>query len=370
MGFPKVSIVIPMYGVEEYIGNCLHSVTLQDYPYVEALVINDCSRDRSLEIANTVIDAYEGPIEFRILHHEQNQGLSGARNTGIKASTGEYIYFLDGDDELLPGAITALVDAVMQTGCDIATANRRAEDWETGKEYKMIDADYRAGRADSIKELLDNQLHGTVWNKLVKRDFIIHNNLFFKKEALASEDELWTYKLICCKPSVCFIPQITYIYYVRSGSLLQTFGEKHLLAKMIIAAEAVKDLPKLRGESYSYALKEVERFRQGVLVSAVTHLQDKDYKLVYKLMRRIKIDRCKYLSQHDLSIPARLRFLNNYLPVTLGAWWNRMFIKAMLRKSKFKLIYLEVGKLSLKSDFFEKADELLRFDDGKNLEKD
>ena len=96
---PKVSIVIPVYNVEPYIEECLQSVMRQSYRgEIECILIDDCGTDNSMGIAVQLIEEYNGPIDIKVMHHEHNQGLSAARNTGIDAACGDYIYFLDSDD--------------------------------------------------------------------------------------------------------------------------------------------------------------------------------------------------------------------------------------------------------------------------------
>ena len=101
----KVSIIIPIYNVEPYIERCLQSVVSQTYPYFECILIDDCGNDRSMPFAEQFIQNYSGEIHFRILRHENNCGLSSARNTGMKAANGDYIYFMDSDDAITPECI-------------------------------------------------------------------------------------------------------------------------------------------------------------------------------------------------------------------------------------------------------------------------
>ena len=98
----KVSIIIPVYNVSLYIERCIKSVMSQTYQDIECILVNDATPDDSIAIAERLIADYNGTIQFRILNHEHNKGQSTARNTGIDASTGDYLYFLDSDDEITP----------------------------------------------------------------------------------------------------------------------------------------------------------------------------------------------------------------------------------------------------------------------------
>ena len=105
----KITIVVPVYNVEPYIEDCLKSVAEQTYKGdIECIIVDDCTPDGSCAIIEHFINEYNGSIDFKLLHHTKNRGLSAARNTGIGAATGEYIYFLDSDDEITPECIELL----------------------------------------------------------------------------------------------------------------------------------------------------------------------------------------------------------------------------------------------------------------------
>ena len=105
---PLVSIIIPVYKVEDYIERCLRSVINQTYSRLECILVDDCSPDNSVSIAKKVLAEFTFNAKF-IFHH-QNEGLSVTRNTGIQHATGKYLYFLDSDDEITPDAIKRLVE--------------------------------------------------------------------------------------------------------------------------------------------------------------------------------------------------------------------------------------------------------------------
>ena len=113
----KVSIIIPVYNVEQYVEECLQSVANQTMTEgIECIIVDDCGPDNSAAIAKRFIDSYQGDIRFTFLQREKNGGLSAARNTGIRAATGEYVYFLDSDDYLVPSAIETLISIADRNG--------------------------------------------------------------------------------------------------------------------------------------------------------------------------------------------------------------------------------------------------------------
>ena len=112
--FYLVSIIIPIFRVSDYVERCIISVLRQTYTEIECIIVNDATDDDSMEKCDRVLKKYGGDKEFKILHHEVNRGLSSARNTGIKAAKGEYVYFLDSDDEITPRCIELLMAAAIK----------------------------------------------------------------------------------------------------------------------------------------------------------------------------------------------------------------------------------------------------------------
>ena len=105
----RISIVVPIYNVEPYILECLESVANQKNANgIECILVDDCGKDKSMEIAEQFVCSYNGPIHFSVIHHEKNMGLSAARNCGTKVAQGEYIFFLDSDDTIVPNCMELL----------------------------------------------------------------------------------------------------------------------------------------------------------------------------------------------------------------------------------------------------------------------
>ena len=185
----KISIIIPVYNVEAYIQTCLNSVAAQTCTSeIECIIVDDCTPDRSCEVIQKFMATCHGSIVFKLIHHEKNSGLSAARNTGIQNATGDYLYFLDSDD------------------------------WLELNEQSCL-PDFSDDRKWIKKAMLYHKIPMTAWNKLIKKDFIICNNLFFK-EGIIHEDDHWMFyaakyvsKLAICKYN-------TYRYLIRSGSIM------------------------------------------------------------------------------------------------------------------------------------------------------
>ena len=219
----RVSIIVPVYNVAPYIADCLRSVMSQTYTdSMECLLVDDCGSDDSIAIAEQMIAEYKGPILFQILHHERNRGLSAARNTGTEASKGEYLYYLDSDDEITEDCIERLMDKVMEYP-DVEMVQGNVCRHQINKTKVVY------GKNPIVKMALTNeevrkcfyqygQMNVTVWNKLLKRDFLINNKMFCR-EGIIYEDQLWIFFLMKYLKRASFVSEITYHYKIRPQSI-------------------------------------------------------------------------------------------------------------------------------------------------------
>ena len=222
-----VSIIIPIYNVQNYIIECLKSVSMQTYTgKMECLLIDDCGTDNSIKISNEFISFYKGNISFHIIHHKENRGLSASRNTGINAAKGKYIFFLDSDDWLYPECIKSLVNAIeTEEDIDYAIGNYNYDSKTIFPPLKLETGIYK----NNILELYTQEkFYMMAWNKLYKTSFIKKHSLTFK-ERLLHEDELWSFCCACHTHKIAVINKETLYYRIREGSI-QTglnFQEHH-----------------------------------------------------------------------------------------------------------------------------------------------
>ena len=118
----KLSIILPVYNVENYINRCLESILPQLDDNTELIIVDDCSPDKSVDICE---DATEGLSNVRIKRRSKNGGLSAARNTGIEEAKGEYIWFVDSDDYIESNAVSVLLKSIKGSKIDIVQFNHR-----------------------------------------------------------------------------------------------------------------------------------------------------------------------------------------------------------------------------------------------------
>lgn len=215
----SVSIIIPVYNVEPYITDCLNSVMRQTYQgSLECIVVDDCGTDNSIEVAEKLIAEYKGPIEFIIIHHEHNRGLSAARNMGMNAAKGDYVYYLDSDDWISDDCIEKLTAPLKQQEYDIVVG-----DYETvGElpyhlELSLPEGPYH--ETGITRTFCNGGVYVMAVNKLYRKEFMLQNRLAFE-DGKIHEDEILAFELSCVEKSFFVVKAITYFYRIRENSII------------------------------------------------------------------------------------------------------------------------------------------------------
>lgn len=259
----KVSIIIPVYNVAEYISDCLKSVLQQTYKDLEIIIVNDETEDNSMAIIAGVLKESGTSIPYKIIEHTKNQGLSAARNTGIKNSTGDYLYFLDSDDEITPDCISSLLSSVLSYNCDIVIGDYKVVGSNDFFPPLKIKSSIINNKKSVIRSYMKERIYVMAWNKLVRRDFILRNSLFFK-EGIIHEDLLWSFQTICQSRSIGIVKTPTYIYKVRSNSIKTgTVASRDIRDLRTILKEMVEfaKANRLIENKYVYSFIEEEKLR-------------------------------------------------------------------------------------------------------------
>jgi glycosyltransferase involved in cell wall biosynthesis len=241
MSNPLVSIIVPIYNVEKYIERCIESVKAQTYAQWECICVDDCTPDKSVEEVEKIT---RGDKRFSILHHDTNRGLSAARNTGTRAAKGEYVYYLDSDDELTPICIESLVRlAEKYPKAEIIQGSTRSipeanEDWRDIN--NKIDYPEYTEDKDWIMHhfyALKNFIPVNAWNKLIKKAWIdaVGDELLFV-EGIIHEDERWLFDVAEYISAIAFTCQITYLHYQTEGSIMTSKAKSNYksVSSMII----------------------------------------------------------------------------------------------------------------------------------------
>jgi glycosyltransferase involved in cell wall biosynthesis len=228
----KFSIIIPAFNVEIYLRQCLDSVLTQSFTDYEVICINDGSTDESGDILNEYSRVNRN---IKVIHQE-NKGLSAARNAGIKIAQGKYIFFLDSDDWLEPNALKILTDKANNEDIICFSGRRYFEDGSFEVPDEGITESNLSGWDYYNQYALKPRKFHFVCTvlRIYRREFLLQHQLFFE-EGIFHEDNLFTPITCYYAKSVKVIPDILYVYRIRANSITQNFENKRILDVVKVA---------------------------------------------------------------------------------------------------------------------------------------
>lgn len=217
----KLSIIVPIYNVEKYLPKCVDSLLNQDIPQeeYEIILVDDGSQDNCGKIA----DEYAAKFSNIRVIHQENGGLSVARNTGIDAAKGEYIQFVDSDDYLEPNVLGGIVAKIESDGLDVLrfdyqNVNESHKVFQPYKDIKPF-VDLRDEICDGLTFLIDRLGYACYAWQFVIRTGLLKDNALFFKPGIYFEDTEWTPRMLICADSVSSTTTIAYNYLLRAGSI-------------------------------------------------------------------------------------------------------------------------------------------------------
>lgn len=247
---PLVSVIIPVYNVLPYLREALNSVITQTYRNLEILVVDDGSTDGSGEVCDEYL--YDPRV---IVIHQENKGLSGARNTGLDRMTGEYVAFLDSDDAFQTTMIKTMLDAMIRNRADVATCgftncftelNLCTSDKKIASKKDIYDKELVLSPSDNLNKIISDQSIWAVWNKIYKST--IWTTIRFPEGANFEDMRVMCQVHKLCKRLVT-VPGVYVMYRQHSGSITKTQSVKNLrdflLAVNAIESFAINNCPSM-----------------------------------------------------------------------------------------------------------------------------
>ncbi len=218
----KVTVIVPVYNVEQYLDRCVKSILSQSYENLEIILVDDGSED----ICGKLCDEYKKTDSRVVVIHKKNEGLSSARNVALDIMTGEYVTFIDSDDFVTDDYIYYLYELLMKYNADIAVCdeNRFIEKdgkmvWQ-GSPYKKITTDICQSAEEGLETYMKQILYdASACMKLYKSE-LFHKVRY--PHGCNYEDIGTTYKLFCKADKVAFTPKQMYLYFQREGSILHS----------------------------------------------------------------------------------------------------------------------------------------------------
>jgi len=240
----KVSVIIPVYNVEVYLTECLHSVVNQTFQDIEIILVDDGSTDRSPEIMKAFAEKDD---RIKIIT-QPNRGVSTARNVGVRQAKGEYILFVDSDDMIMPNSVESLYNKAHKTGSDLLLGSAlwyipNSPLFVGFKRNKKLNSQIGIQGEECYIKLMkiNNAFPPLVYLFFIKRELVIRNNLFFKK-GIIHEDELWCIQAMLKAARVTMIDFNYYYYRQREGSLMNSDNVEFRIKSLSIVAKEINKL--------------------------------------------------------------------------------------------------------------------------------
>ena len=295
-----VSVIIPAYNIEDYIGRCLDSIISQTYKNLEIIVVDDGSRDYTGEI----LDNYAKKDRRIKVIHKENGGVSSARNKGIEAAEGDYIGFIDGDDLIESEMYKTLVDLLEEENADIAHCG-----------YQMVFPDridyyHNTGKKkiqtteEGLKDLLSGEMiePGLV-NKLYKKELI--KNCRLNETVKINEDLLMNYQLFKLSQKSVYYDITPYSYMIRSSSAT---GANSLITKR---EDSLRVLNQIKDDCINNNLLSIIYKRYIYLLMAICRdgLKDKSY-MKYQKKQRKQLKKELKTDVFKSCIPKKLKYMS------------------------------------------------------------
>lgn len=223
----KISILVPVYGVEKYIEECARSLFEQTYENIEYVFVDDCSPDGSIPILKRTASEYPNrQSQIKIIRHESNQGLGGARLTATLNATGDYVTHVDSDDLMPVDAVSKLAEKAVETGADLIDG--AYEEWSGGKAGKKT-LPLHAGKEELLKKTLcQNIVSNRIWGRLYRRATLLEKNILSIRGIDYSEDYAVVARAIYHSDMARTDDTVYYYRTDNNTSYTHTMSERHV----------------------------------------------------------------------------------------------------------------------------------------------
>lgn len=263
---PEISVIIPVYNVENYLEKCLQSILEQSFNDYEIIIINDGSTDNTGQILNI----WETEHKNICVKNCQNGGVSKARNIGINISDGKFLVFVDGDDYLATDYLLTLWNCVKKDDAELGMVDYYLSYPDHIEPHSITNMkEIKYSSQETIWKLRDNSLfEGYLWNKIFVREIIVNNNIMFDDNIKVWEDMIFCYRYLKKIKNVSYICKPLY-YYVQHGTSTMHKNENpfshYEAVKMLFEMISVAD-----GEFYRSIADELGACLMGMIGNTIT----------------------------------------------------------------------------------------------------
>ena len=323
---PMLSIVMPMYGVEQYIEKAIRSVINQDFHDWELLVVNDGSLDKSRDIALSLALT---DSRIRVIDKE-NGGLSDARNYGLNEAKGEYVHFFDSDDWIEKKFYSTLIN-------EVADYDLLVCGYKVDNEYNVVE---RLGVNGELPGVIGNSLHHFVgtylnfaWNKLFKRSFLLKNSLYYEKGLYRIEDAEFMMRFMTCAPKTKMIEYSGYHYMVRNTQTLSTIYDDNLIEHAVRSINIYSQLYAILCKNTEIIKPELGKMNINLIKSVFFRVRQN--------LSRFKITQYLQFINKVINNNDVCKYIQNYSPERTI---DKLFMSAILNKSHGILLLMTLLK--------------------------
>lgn len=278
-----VSVIIPIYNVEQYLEKCLDSVINQTYKDLEIICVNDCSPDNSAQI---LLEYAQRDTRIKIVNREKNGGVSAARNTGLDEAKGEYVYFIDSDDWIDLDYIEKMVSAITFSKTDVVVNTNVIQEFENKPSKKLVFGDLEIEENAFVDA--DNAINNIMWAswaQLWDRKFLVKNGLGFL-EGHIYEDMHFSPVAYSYMDKIYAIAASAYHYRIRENSLCrQNEDDYSVKEKLLFVYNTVFDFFVKTNYIENHR---VRLFLKDFILPALQNNNDKIYELLLTYLVKIK----------------------------------------------------------------------------------
>lgn len=300
----KISIIVPVYNVENYIERCIKSLLNQTYRNIEIIIIDDGSTDNSEKLC----DQFKNEERVLVIH-TKNAGVSKARNLGIEKASGNLIGFVDADDYVREDMFENLYKAISEeSNIDIVMCNY----FDNKKINKIKNKDLIVNKENLIKQVIGNgQYRGFIWNKLFKKDIIKKNKIKFKTDIDMCEDLIFCLEYMQYVIKGFLIKEPYYYYENRKDSISNlSFNNKRF--SILKAYDYILSFKYIRNNKEIFNILKMRQIKHCIslwylLNKEKNFLKKKEY--VYKIKQRIKEADYKFLLDKTYQIKYKVLFI-------------------------------------------------------------
>lgn len=300
-----ITIIVPIYNVKPYLSRCIESIINQDYKKLEIILVDDGSTDKS----GNICDEYAKKDKRIIVIHQENQGLSCARNNGTRISKGKYIAYIDSDDYIELDYISYLYKLIKDNKADISACAHN--------KHRYIETVYE--KDELYPALLTSKIAFSAWSKLIKASIMKDNNIYFPVNEIY-EDQKWIYYLLEHTNRVVISSESKYHYTYRQNSIFNTKSlqnKKILINRVCEMHNFIKERhPEYLSLSY---IKYIRELTYNFLSFSRTKELETLKKEIYSL---IKKNRNKIILKKEVNLFLRLEVLVSYFGYNFFKLYN------------------------------------------------